>query len=180
MFTIESLITKRDEIKNIAKKHVFSSFVIFKGFSEFEEHNFNALVSCKDIEKREASVSETRRQLNLIDEIQELINLEVKILVPVQMNSYFMDQLDSTNSVDLLSDNFRDNLLNVFGLDWEFSANYPSYDSGLEEELLNVSASIYDDGWQTTENSIWSSLPNVDSKEELALTADEALPFPKV
>ena len=177
MFTVKSLITKRDEIKNFSKKYVFSSFVIFKGFNKFEEHNFNALVSCKEVEKSEASDSETRRQSNLTNEVEKLINLEVKILVPAQMNSDFMDQLDCTNSVDLLSENFHGNLLNVFGLDWEFSTNYPSYDSGSEEELLNVSASIYDDGWQTTENSIWSSLPKVDSKEELTLTADEALRF---
>ena len=166
MFTTKDLIENRDEINTIAKKYGFSSLIVFKGFTKEEEHNLNVLVGGKEVQPGETTEYETVRQLHLSDELEKLIKLKVKVLAHCQMDDYFVGKLDSANCVNLLEENFHDNLLNVFGLDWTFSENYSTYELQLdEEEDLSFSGSTFDDEWGTTMSSSWSSLPELNLKD---------------
>jgi len=167
MFTVKELINNRDEINTIAKKYGFSSLIVFKGFTKDEEHNFNVLVGGQEVQPGETTEYETVRQLHLTDELEKLTKLKVKVLAHCQMDGYFLSNLDGAGCANLLDGSFHDNLLNIFGLDWEFSDNYSTYESKLDddEEDLSFSGSTFDDGWGTTMSSSWSSLPELNLKD---------------
>lgn len=120
MLTINDFLKLYPQIMEILIKQGFHNAVIFKGFSTKEEHNLNLLVSDQFTEDTELK-PQTTRKLSVKDELTALLKCKIVLTTPDQMESFYLEKLDSTNSVKLTENIPLQNIDAVFGQEWTFN-----------------------------------------------------------
>lgn len=120
MSNINEFLRSYSKILEIIIKYGFKDAVIFKGFTVKEERNLNLLVSDKLSEGTE-SMPQTTRRLKVIDELSALLKCKVVFTLREQMDIFYRNKLNASNSVELKAEIPLRNIEKVFGKNWRFN-----------------------------------------------------------
>lgn len=94
--------------------------ILFKGFSNRDEHNFNIVVKDSYTSKTETK-PQTHRLLAVHDELTRLLRCKVVISTIEDMRENYLKELDNNNSVKLTNNIPTEELDYVFGKNWIFN-----------------------------------------------------------
>ena len=118
--SIQHLLDNYAKVIETIRNQGFIEPILFKGFSNRDEHNFNLTIKDSYTSKTEKK-PQTHRLLAIHDELTKLLRCKVVISTTEDMRENYLKELGSNNSVTLTNNVPIEELYHVFGKNWMFN-----------------------------------------------------------